>query len=142
MEYKEFAQRWVKNLMESVDAHLDEEARAELMEDCGRACARAGPARVARDCQGNLEQWLSILARWHGGEEYIRRDGDTVEVLCAECLCALVKDGPARLSDTYCTCSLGWMRETFEVVIGRPVVVTLVESVKRGGQRCQSTIQM
>ena len=60
MDYKEFAERWVKHLMESMDAHLDEEARIELMEACGRACARTGPARVAGDCQGNLEQWLTI----------------------------------------------------------------------------------
>jgi hypothetical protein len=141
MDYKEFAQRWVENLMASMDAHLDDEARIELMEACGRACARTGPARVAGDCQGNLDRWLTILDRWHGGEEYVRRDGDTVEVLCVECLCALVKDGPARLSDTYCTCSLGWMKETFEMVVGGPVGVTLVESVKRGGQRCRFTIQ-
>jgi hypothetical protein len=142
MEYKAFAQQWVQNLMESMDAHLDEGTKVELMEACGRACARTGPARVARDCQGNLKQWLTILAGWHGGEDYVRHDGDTVEVLCAECLCALVKDGSARLPDTYCICSLGWMRETFEAVIGRPVDVTLVESVKRGGQRCRFTVQL
>jgi hypothetical protein len=72
----------------------------------------------------------------------VQRDGDTVEVLCADCLCALVKDGTARLSDTYCTCSLGWMKETFETVMGRPVDVTLDESVKRGGQRCRFTVQL
>jgi len=59
MEYKAFAQRWVQNLMESIDAHLDEETRVELMEACGRACARTGPAPVARDCRGNLEQMES-----------------------------------------------------------------------------------
>ncbi len=142
MDYKEFAQRWVENLMASMDAHLDEQARVHLMEACGRACARTGPARVAKECQGNLEQWLTILAKWHGGEEYVRRDGDAVEVLCAECLCALVKDGPARLPDTYCTCSFGWMKETFEAVLGRSVDVTLVESIKRGGQRCQFLVQL
>ncbi len=128
--------------MESMDDHLDAESRVKLMEACGRACAHAGPARVARDCQGNLEQWLTILATWHGGEEYVQRDGDAIEVLCADCLYALVKDGPARLSDTYCVCSLGWMKETFETVVGRPVAVTLVESVKRGGRRCRFTIRL
>jgi predicted hydrocarbon binding protein len=142
MEYREFAQQWVKNLMEGMDTLLTEGARAELMEACGRACARNGPTRVARACQRNLEEWLTILARWHGGEETVRRNGDTVEVLCAECLCALVQDGPARLPDTYCACSLGWMKETFETVVGRPVDVTLAESVKRGGHRCRFTIQL
>ena len=47
-----------------------------------------------------------------------------------------------RWDRSYCTCSLGWMKETFEAVMGRPVDVTLVESVKRGGQRCQFMIQL
>jgi len=99
------------------------------MEACGRACARSGPARVAEGCRGNLDEWPAILARWHGGKECVRRAGDTVGVLCAECLCVLVKDGPAQLSDTYCTGSLGWIKETFE-------------AVKRGGQKCRFTIQL
>jgi predicted hydrocarbon binding protein len=142
MDYKKFAQRWVKNLMVSMDAHLDEETRIRLMESCGRACARTGPARVAKSCQGNLDEWLATLARWHGGEEYVHRDGDVVEVTCAECLCDLVKDGPARLPDTYCYCSLGWMKETFEAVVEKPVDVALVESIKRGDQRCRFTIRL
>ena len=128
--------------MESIDTLLDEETRVALMESCGRACARMGPARMARGCQGDLNRWLTTLARWHGGEEYVQRDGDTVEEICAECLCRLMKDGPARLSDTYCTCSLGWMKETFEVVVGEPVDVKLVESIKRGDQRCRFTIHV
>jgi hypothetical protein len=59
MEYKAFAQRWVERLMESMDDHPDTETRIELMEACGRACARTGPARVIRDCRGNLEQMES-----------------------------------------------------------------------------------
>jgi predicted hydrocarbon binding protein len=142
MDYKKFTQRWVKNLVASMDAHLDEETRIRLMESCGRACARAGPARVAKGCQGNLDEWLATLARWYGGEEYVRRDEDVVEVTCARCLCDLVKDGPARLPDTYCYCSRGWMKETFEAVVEKPVDVALVESIKRGGQRCRFTIRL
>jgi len=141
MEYQAFAQGWVRNLMESLEAHLGEQARVEVMEACGRACVRRGPADVARQCRENLEGWLTVLARWHGGEKTVQCEGDKVEVLCADCLCTLVKDGPARLSDTYCACSVGWMKETFEVVLGRPVAVTLVESIKRGGQRCRFAIE-
>jgi hypothetical protein len=65
LEYEEFAQRWVENLMASADALLAVQTGVELMEACGRARARSSPAHVARDCQGNLDQWLSILARWH-----------------------------------------------------------------------------
>jgi hypothetical protein len=109
MEYKAFAQGWVGNLMQSLEAHLDQQARAELTEACGRACARTGPARVERECRGDLEGWLTVLGRWHGGDDYIRREGASVEVLCADCLYILVNDGPAGLPDTGCACSVGWM---------------------------------
>lgn len=56
MEYKALAQRWVERLMEGMDDHPDMETRIELMEAYGQACTRIGPARVTRDCQGNLEQ--------------------------------------------------------------------------------------
>lgn len=142
IDYKEFTQRWVKNLIESIDTHLDEETKMRLMESCGRACARGGPIRAAKEHQGDLDNWLATLAKWHGGEEFIRRDGDVVYVICAECLCPLVKDGPPRLPDTYCYCSLGWMREMFGTVVEKPADVELVESIKRGGEKCRFIIRL
>ena len=142
IDHKEFTHRWVKNLVESLDAYLDEETKIKLLESCGRACAHGGPIRAAQACQGNLDGWLATLRKWHGGEELVQRDGDVIHVLCTECLCTLVKDGPARLPDTYCYCSLGWMKETFGTVVGKPVDVELVESIKRGGQKCRFTIRL
>lgn len=59
IDHKEFTHRWVKNLIASMDLHLDEETKIRVMESCGRACAHSGPARVARECQGNLDDWLA-----------------------------------------------------------------------------------
>jgi hypothetical protein len=142
IDHKEFTHRWVKNLVEIVDAYLDEETKIKLFESCGQACAHGGPIRIAEECQGNLDGWLATLRKWHGGEELVQREGDIIHVLCTECLCTLVKDGPARLPDTYCYCSLGWMKETFGTVVGKPVDVELVESIKRGGQECRFTIRL
>lgn len=121
MDDKEFAWRRVKNLMQRMDARLDEDTRVELMEACGRACACAGPPRVAADCHGNLDRRLGILAEWHGGDESVRRDAETVEVPGAECLCDLVVDAAGGSSSTCCACSLGRMNESVEAVLGRAV---------------------
>ena len=142
IEHKEFTHKWVKNLMECIDAHLDEETTMALMESCGRACAREGPVHAAAACRGNLDEWLSTLAKWHGGEEYVHRDGDIVRLICGECLCPLMKDGPARLPAIFCNCSLGWMKETFGAVVGKPVEVELVESIKRGANQCTFMIHL
>jgi hypothetical protein len=140
-DHRSPAHRWIADLVESLEAHLAVETRIRVMESCGQACARSGPLRAAEACRGDLDAWLATLARWHGGEEYVQRDGDLVHVVCAECLCPLVKDGPARLPDTFCYCAIGWMKETFGAVMGRPVDVELVASIKRGAEQCRFVIR-
>jgi predicted hydrocarbon binding protein len=142
IDRKAFTEGWIKHLMDSMDEHLDEETKIELMESCGRACARGGPVHMARECQGDLDRWLATLRKWHGGEEYVQQDGDVVRVICTECLCPAAKDITERLSDTYCYCSLGWMKETFGTVIGKPVGVELVQSIVRGAETCEFVITL
>lgn len=141
MSKKESTQRWVKNLIDSIDAHLDEETKIRVMESCGRACARGGAVDAAKACQGDLDKMLSTLKRWVG-KENVRKDGNVVHVVYDKCLCHLVAGGPPRLPDTYCYCSRGWLKEMFELVVGKPVDVDLTESIKRGGQKCRFTIQL
>jgi len=47
---KKITERWVQNLVASMDAHLDEQTKTALMESCGRACARGGAINSARKC--------------------------------------------------------------------------------------------
>jgi predicted hydrocarbon binding protein len=132
---QKFFERWVQNLMESMDAHLDEQTRTALMESCGRACARGGAINSARKCQGNVDRLVTTLEKWIGIGN-ARRDGDVVHVVYPKCLCHLVAKGPPVLPDTYCLCSRGWLKEMFEAVVGSPVDVELLDTVKRGADQC------
>jgi predicted hydrocarbon binding protein len=142
IDQKAFTEGWIRHLVESMDEHLDEKTKARVMESCGRACARSGPVHAARECQGDLERWLDTLRKWHGGEEHIQQEGDVVRVVCDRCLCPAAKDIQEGLSDTFCACSLGWMKETFGAVMGRPVDVELVQSIKRGAEICEFAITL
>jgi hypothetical protein len=142
LSQREFTHTWVQTLIESLDAHLDQQTKIQVIESCGRMCARGGPAQAAQEHRGDLDGWLTIMRGWHGGEEFVQRDSDVVTVLCSECVCPLVKDGPARLPDTFCYCSLGWMKEVFGTVAEKSIEIDLVDSVKRGGQECRFVIQL
>jgi predicted hydrocarbon binding protein len=131
-----FAHSWVKALLEAMDAQLDESVRKKLMETNGRACARRGAIGLARNNQGKLAQFLSALAT-HLGPENARREGGTVTIVYKECLCPLMKNGPARLSNTYCHCSRGWLKEMLETVTGKSVEVVLQQSIKQGAENCR-----
>lgn len=141
MEQIGFAQRWVRNLVESIDEHLDQDTKVRLMESCGRACARAEAVAAAQACGGDLEQLLSTLGRWIGREN-VQRDGGAVHVVYRRCFCPLVGDEATEVPAIYCLCSRGWLKEMFETVVARPVEVELVESIKRGADQCRFTISL
>jgi predicted hydrocarbon binding protein len=141
MAPERFSDVWVKNLVDSLDAHLDEAARRQVMETCGRACARRGAVQAAEACQGDLNQLISTLQKWVGAEQ-VTQAGAVVRVTYLKCFCGLVAEGPARLPDTYCYCSCGWLKEMFETVVQHPVEVKLLESVKRGGTACRFMVQL
>lgn len=139
MSRKEFVQRWIKNLVETMDVYLDEDTKVAIMESCGRACARERAIHAAQECNGNLDKFLATIKKWIGRNN-VSKDGNVIQLVYNKCFCPLVSEGYLRLPDTYCYCSRGWLQEMFEEVVGSPVAVTLTESIKRGSQKCRFTI--
>lgn len=145
-----FTEAWVKRLVDVVDSQLQPAARQKLMESCGRACYTAGHGeRPAKTDPHALEQLLAGLKKW-SSEDGLVRKGRTIDFTYgkppgakgARCLCPVVESGPAGLSGTYCQCSVGYVKEMFERATGKPVHVELVESLKRGGQKCRFLIHI
>jgi hypothetical protein len=58
----------------------------------------------------------------------------TVAVAEGECSCPLVDS--KRTPAFFCNCSVGYQKEAFETVFGRPVSVSLKESKLGGSKRC------
>jgi len=147
----EKAEYWIKALMEHMDEMLDPETKTALMQACGRSChLRAfGVAGDMKPARQDLDKYLKLLEE--SGTE-LTREGDTLSFLFSwgrdhqnpwgliirdgYCMCPLVESGPPGLSATFCYCSTGYVRETFERVTGLPVRVDLIESLKTGGKDC------
>jgi len=143
---QEFAQAWVKRLMETVDSQLDEAARTKLMEACGRACFRAshGEATEAKPQPDDFDKLLARL-REFAGKDGVRQEGNAVYFsygTSGRCFCPLVESGPPILPATYCNCSVGYVKEMFERAVGKPVKVELTESIKRGGKACRFGVRV
>jgi hypothetical protein len=61
----------------------------------------------------------------------------------AYCFCPLVRDHLEEgMPDTFCYCSAGWERQQWEGAIGRPVRVSVVQSLLKGDDRCQFAIHL
>ena len=141
MAKDEFAFRWINNILESVNEHLDEDTKVRLMESCGRACARSGVIDSAVVCQGDLDKFLSTMGKWVG-KKNVSREGDAIQVIYEKCYCRLKTQVPVELSDTYCSCSSGWLKEMFETVVGKPVDVEIESTINRGAEKCRFLVNL
>lgn len=145
----EFAEQWVKRFMDVLDDNLDEKTKRKLMMANGKVCHREYLKSIGRKIQPiPFEKWAAIVKE-RGTDGSIRVEGRTIyfQYLSSaetglpsaegKCLCCLVETKPAGLSDTYCLCSLGYVQDIFEQTLGTKVEIELVDSVLRGGKRCQ-----
>ncbi len=146
-----WAQKWVKRFMDNLDAEIDEPSRTRLMQANGRTCYRGiiNPPKYPP-----LDQFITGANHWAGKDgPAIRREGDVLYFNYVAnpaglrnadgwCLCPLVEKGPEGLSGTFCECSVGYVREMFTDIAGKPVRVELLESLKRGGKRCRFKIHL
>jgi hypothetical protein len=136
-----YARRWVKDLIDHADTQLTEPQRRALLEARGRSCAKSGAARRAEPFKGKLDEFVADVQA-HLGKDAVSREGNLVSVTYPRCLCPLVADFQEPLSASYCFCSAGWLKEVYETVSEKPVTVAILETVKRGGQRCRFEVRL
>jgi len=118
-----------------LNENLEPAARKKIFETLGRECARQYrdlTGKYANDVSGFLE-----LARkqWVEKADYDEQKG-TIRIVDKgpNCSCPLVKQG--MTPPEFCDCTLGWQKEAYSAMLGRPVEAELEESILRGGRRC------
>lgn len=147
----EFADIWIKRFFDVMDKTLDEETRAKLMSLNGKTCfddwIRESKQEITPVA---FEEWAKKAAERK--EDGFKVEGNVIHyqyngsaetggaVEAGICLCPMVESMPAGLSPTYCHCSVGYVKEMFELRFNRKVDVELLDSVLRGGKRCKFKI--
>jgi hypothetical protein len=146
----EFADGWLRRFFEAMDRTLDDPTRKKLMMANGKSCfaAYAGPPRKQPGPDA-LEKFTAWVAQ-QGKDKGYSIEGKVISfefVGSAEtgqaspenlCLCPMAEaQKPGQISATYCLCSVGYVKEMHERMLGRPVEVELVDSVLIGGKRCR-----
>ena len=109
-------------------------------EDMGRNCAKSlGWAEKYKD---KPEEFFEYMFKHSGENISFNEDKTKITVVTRErdCDCPIVNS--SQTPAYYCNCSLGWQKETYEVILGKKVDVNLKESVLRGSQRCVFEINL
>ncbi len=141
IQKKEFLHEWLSNLMKNMDSHLDEKLKTKVLEECGRACAGKHAKKESLQSKGDLDGWLATIKKWIGANN-VHKKGNTVSLTYGKCLCPLVGGIEPLLSKTFCNCSRGWLMESFQTVVGKPVKVKMEDSIMMGGKECRFTVQL
>lgn len=147
----EFADSWVKRFFDVMDRTLDEETRKKLMMDNGKTCFRDWIRETKQEITPvEFEAWAKRAAA--ANREGLKIEGNVIyyqysgsaetggPVADGICLCSMAESKPAGLSPTYCHCSVGYVKEMFELRFNRKVDVELLDSVIKGGKRCRFKI--
>lgn len=147
-----FVDTWIKRFMDVIDTSLDEETRKKIMMTNGKLCYQDWIKSQGRKIEpADFDTWAAEITR-RTQDGSIRIEGNVVYFQylgSAEtgkpspesvCLCPMVESKPSGLSSTYCSCSLGYVKEMFELKFDRPVDIELLDSVLLGGQRCRFKI--
>ncbi len=146
---------WTRDAVERLDALVDDETRAQIMESCGFNCAEVNKRIMERTRGRRLksrseDEFLEAEQRKPTAGTRLARKGNTLYQTYTpreftrpmRCYCALFRGLPDNetVSATYCQCSKGFVKKFWETVLGKPVEVELVESALSGGTECKFAI--
>jgi hypothetical protein len=148
---------WVKGAMERMDAYLDEDARTQIMMNCGYGCAEVNKrvieqAKARRKKHKSIDEFLEAEIRKPMRGTRLAREGNTLYLYYTpktfakslRCYCGLMRGLPAdeTVSMTYCNCSKGFVEKFWENVLERSVKVRLIQSAVSGAEECKFAIHL
>jgi len=132
-----FQHRWIKNILEGLDAEVEEETRIKILENCGRKCAPQSlikKAQAIRNQSKTTDEFLRKLGKvW----KHLKIEDGGVYVEYEKCYCPLVRAYKGELSKSFCNCSRGWIKQILETALQKPVEVKIERTVKQGANSCR-----
>ena len=135
----DFIQGRMAKFIEGMGEGLDKETLSALLENMGRYCAK-GKSEENIKFKGDLNGYLKNLEKWVEKVEHDEGKGviKIVGIKNNSCFCPFVDI--SKMPGEFCNCTKGWNKETYEVIIGKPVDVKIDMSVLQGSERCGFTI--
>lgn len=124
------------DLLKETEGHINQELMS-MLEHRGRACISATYIKKAKDAAKNAESIDEFLDNLTKSVRVLQREDDKVYMVYPKCYCHKLKGFKGDIPDTYCYCSVGWVREMFEQALGRPVEVKIEASIVRGDKACR-----
>ncbi len=135
----------VRQVMEKMEALVEETQRAPILEYCGRQCLGKSVVQKARglkQASHSLDEFLAKMNEHHLGGGMLENEGNFIHATYPKCYCGNVSQARLKISGEYCNCSRGWFLELFEKSLGVPVRVEFLHTILQGAEDCQFRITL
>jgi predicted hydrocarbon binding protein len=130
--------KWIQQVTKGLHDNVDEATCTKILEACGRRCTPTRLIEKGKEIYESSRDIGEFLARFSDVFERLQIEDDAIYVVYPQCFCEQIRGIPIeQLPDSYCNCSVGWIKELFEGAIGRPVAVERVETIIAGGKECR-----
>jgi hypothetical protein len=137
-------QRYAK-LLNSLSQKMDKTALAGALQDVGDFCASQSEER-AKKFQGDIEGYCKSFKDGAQKDSTMNITYDKARNVVTsiyspggDCVCPF-NSLASKTPGVECECSVGWVRHTFGIVLGKTPKVELKEAVLRGGKVCRFEI--
>jgi len=143
-QQKEFIQNWLTDLLNTMDATLDEETKSKLIAGCGRGCfdRHVFKQNIAKQGEGDVDKLVQALKKnfecWREGDKVHVRYGET----SSRCYCPAANYRAAKPNDMHCYCTRATHQAIWETALHRPIKVEIVETLRRGGVTCHFLVHL
>ena len=129
-----FVRYQLSKLLGFMAAEVPAEACTRVLEETGRECAKVSPLHVK--FKGDPEGYFAAAKKSWGTDIVWDKEKGTVTATVPEgdCDCPMVS--MKRTPAVWCNCSIGYQKEAFETILGRPVQARLKASKLSGSKRC------
>jgi predicted hydrocarbon binding protein len=130
-------------LLGILDEEVDAPTRKRIFQRLGRACAEQFRTITYDKYKNDIRGFLAAIQApggWVEKAEYNEETG-TIRIVdrSKTCTCPLVEKG--LTPSDQCECTLGWQKQTYSAILGKPVEAELEESILHGSNRCVFRIQ-
>jgi hypothetical protein len=129
-----FVRYQLAKLLGFMAADAPAETCAGVLEKTGRECAKLG--QLGARFKGDPEGYFATARKNWGTDFTWDKENGVVTVAVAEGDCGCPLADKRRTPAVWCNCSVGYQRESFEAIFGRPVQARLKESKLAGAKRC------
>ena len=138
-------QEWISMLISGIESELDEESQRKVLKKASAAhYNHLKMDEMLSEYIGDIEKFIKFIEdKWGWRIEYDKKN----KVLIADenknyCVCPILDYKPERKYSAMCYCSEGFAEKMFSTVSGVAVSAKVIESIRKGGERCKYEIQL